>query len=190
MGLRVEEKSRGLTVTHVVPGGQADQAGLEVKDVIKLVNGTKVPTLKLFGRLCQHSGEVVMLDVIRGSGASHKALTLYSRTRPPSPSKDDGAEEGELTSERRAATQEELADAYSKARAAGAVAPVQGPGGHGLFAEKKKKEPVFNKYGKDTLLWVPDSDESGAIAMDAAVAKSKASTGSPHLCYDCWYYNT
>jgi hypothetical protein len=65
-----------------------------------------------------------------------------------------------------------------------------GPGGHGLFAEKKKKEPVFNKYGKDTLLWVPDSDESGAIAMDAAVAKSKASTGSPHLCYDCWYYNT
>ena len=72
MGLRMEEKSRGLTVTHVVPGGQADQAGLEVKDVIKFVNGSKVSNLKVFGQLCGHSGDVVMLDLIRGSGSSHR----------------------------------------------------------------------------------------------------------------------
>jgi hypothetical protein len=179
MGLRVEEKRKGLTVTHVVPGGQADQAGLEVKDVIKFVNGAKVSTLKVFGKMCQDSGDVVMLDLVRGSGAANKSMTLYSRTRPPSPSKEDSVEEGELTSERRAATQDELQDVFKQTRTSTPVQGpvVQGPGGGGVLSAKKKKEPVFNKYGKDTLLWVPDSDESGAIAVDPAVAKGKASTG-------------
>jgi len=193
MGLRMEEKSRGLTVTHVVPGGQADQAGLEVKDVVKLVNGNKVSTLKVFGRMCQHSGDVVMLELIRGTGSAHKPMTLYSRTRQLPPSKDEGAEDGEkedkkedkkemtlqqLTSASgRAATQEELLDIFNKSRAA--VGPGQGQGGQGTSA-KKKKNVVYNKYGKDTQLWVPDSDESGARPpIDPAVAGKKAAGAEP-----------
>ena len=181
MGLRMEEKIRGLTVTHVVPGGQADQAGLEVKDVIKHVNGNKVSSLKVFGKLCQHSGEVVMLDVSRGTGSAHKSITLYSRTRPPSPPRDEGPEDADKLEERmqlmtsasgRAAMQEELAEAFNKSRAASASAAVQGPGAGHVMA-KKKKNIVYNKYGKDTQLWVPDSDESSAL-VDSVPSKGKA----------------
>lgn len=177
MGLRMEEKSRGLTVTHVVPGGQADQAGLEVKDVIKFVNGNKVGSLKAFGKLCQHSGDIVMLDLIRGTGSSHKTITLYSRTRPPTSPREDGLEDGDKMEERlqqltsasgRAATQEELAEVFNKSRAA--VVPGPGPGTQSVPA-KKKKAPEYNKYGKDTQLWVPDSDESSA--MNSALSKGK-----------------
>jgi hypothetical protein len=184
MGLRVEEKGRGLTVTHVVPGGQADQAGLEVKDVIKFVNGSKVSSLKVFGQVCQHSGDVVMLDLIRGSGSAHKSMTLYARTRPPTLPKDE--DEGEddrkesslqqLTSASgRAATQEELMDAYNKSRAASGSPTGASAGASQAVSAKKPKNVVYNKYGKDTQLWVPDSDESGAI--DAAVSK-KSNTGA------------
>ena len=182
MGLRMEEKSKGLTVTHVVPGGQADQAGLEVRDIVKFVNGSKVNTLKVFGRMCQHSGDVVMLEMIRGKGSAHKSMTLYSRTRQLLPSKDEVAEDGEkedkkemtlqqLTSASgRAATQEELVDLFNKSRAAVGRGQVQV--GQSTSA-KKKKNVVFNKYGKDTQLWVPDSDESGAI-VPSTVGKKAA----------------
>jgi len=181
MGLRMEAKIWGLTVTHVVPGGQADQAGLEVKDVIKNVNGNKVSSLKAFGTLCQHSGDVVMLDVSRGTGSANKTITLYARTRPPTPPRDEGPEDADKVEERlqqltslsgRAATQGELAEVFNKARAAGAVGVVPGPGAANLLA-KKQKNIVYNKYGKDTQLWVPDSDDSSAL-MNPTLSKGKA----------------
>lgn len=184
MGLRMEAKSRGLTVTHVVPGGQADQAGLEVKDVIKLVNGQKVSSLKVFGKMCQVSGDVVMLEVIRGTGPQHKSMTLYSRTRPRSPSKG-GEEAGEeVERDGGVVTQEGLAEAYNKQRAADGERAGQGQWrGQAALNVKKKMKTVFNRYGKDTQLWVPDSDESGALvaaaAGDGPNSKKGGSGGEP-----------
>ena len=79
-------------------------------------------------------------------------------------------------------TQEELMGAYMKLRSAQAERTVAGPSSGGSVPKRKKQvvddarsraladahslspTQVFNKYGKDTQLWVPDSDESGALA--------------------------
>ena len=79
-------------------------------------------------------------------------------------------------------TQEELMAAYMKLRSAQAERTVAGPSSGGSVPKRKKqvvddarsraladmhslsRTQVFNKYGKDTQLWVPDSDESGALA--------------------------
>jgi hypothetical protein len=49
MGMRVEETHRGLSVSHVVPGGPGEEAGIEVLDIIKNVNGRAVSRLKELG---------------------------------------------------------------------------------------------------------------------------------------------
>eukprot|EP00286_Rhodomonas_abbreviata_P018246 CAMPEP_0181310130 /NCGR_PEP_ID=MMETSP1101-20121128/12417_1 /TAXON_ID=46948 /ORGANISM="Rhodomonas abbreviata, Strain Caron Lab Isolate" /LENGTH=694 /DNA_ID=CAMNT_0023416729 /DNA_START=137 /DNA_END=2221 /DNA_ORIENTATION=- len=181
MGIRMEEKSRGLTVTHVVPGGQGGQAGLQVKDVIKCLNSRPVKSLKSFAQQVKESGDVVCLEVIRGSGSNHRQLTIYSRTRPPSPEEEQEAGsgsggEGDSDSkwEGKADTQEVLLEKFLKARRDerdkekeanhearknDKVLKSASPGVGSVKTPSTNPNKAFNKYGKDTKLWVPESDE-------------------------------
>jgi len=172
MGIRMEEKSRGLTVTHVVPGGTADSAGIQVKDVIRSLNGKSVKSLKSFGQQAKEGGEVVCLEIIRGTGVNHKQMTIYSRTRPPSPGEENASGSGsggegeekteqdklleQFLKERKTErdTEKDLSQAMRKSDKGQA-----GPGGIQVRSKTPNANQAFNKYGKDTKLWVPECDE-------------------------------
>ncbi|EKX48353.1 hypothetical protein GUITHDRAFT_162467 [Guillardia theta CCMP2712] len=167
MGLRMEEKSRGLTVTHVVPGGQAGQAGLEVKDVIRQVNGRKVSSLKAFGSVVRDSPcDVVCLDLIRGSGSSHKHLTLYSRIRPH----DESATEDE-----KKISQESLKEIYCSTQ--GSEKVDRENKNKKIFLAPSNTQAKYNKYGKDTKLWIPESDESSPDVLAASSSSTRTEIG-------------
>ena len=173
MGLRVEEKGRGLTVTHVVPGGLGDMSGLQVGDIVRAVNSDKVRSLRRFaGAVKEHPGGVVCLELIRGSGAAHQNLTLYARTRPASPSEEGAEEEGAPFA------QETLSEQFERERRGGRAegAKEVSPKGATRLNPARNHKQKFNKYGKDTKLWMPESDESSAQAPGNSASKP-AETG-------------
>jgi len=161
MGFRVEEMGRGLVVTHVVPGGFGDQAGLQVKDVIKALNGRPVKGLKEFSQRVRDGGEVVCLDVTRGSGVFPKNLSIYPRTRPINTSEDDSGDAGSGEGEE-GKDQDALLQKFLQARRNERDQERGGQGPKDPAMQRKTpdaKAKQFNKYGKDTKLWVPESEQ-------------------------------
>jgi len=141
--------------------------------VIKSLNGKSVKTLKNFGQQAKEGGEIVCLEVIRGSGMGSKQMTIYSRTRPPSPSDENGAGSGsgsggegesdkllekflkERRTERDKERDTDVRKADGKEKATGGRPKTPNP------------NQAFNKYGKDTKLWMPESDE-GHVELPGA----------------------
>mmetsp|Transcript_19001 Transcript_19001/g.33992 ORF Transcript_19001/g.33992 Transcript_19001/m.33992 type:complete len:590 (-) Transcript_19001:268-2037(-) len=71
LGLGVEPAphGQGMIVTRVSPDSPGDIQGIQKGDVICKLNGTKVPTLKIWLACCKSiaPGNIAVLDMIRGS---------------------------------------------------------------------------------------------------------------------------
>jgi serine protease Do len=82
-GLGLSRKS-GVMVADVTPGGAAEEAGLEIADVIATVNGKSVDTVPVLAlELSRYAGgDVVTLEVVRGRGTASLTLTVEEQPHP------------------------------------------------------------------------------------------------------------
>lgn len=84
LGLPITE---GLLLNNVVPGMGAEQAGLQMHDVIVSVNGQPTPDFSAFNRVITpfRAGQVVSLEYYRGSEKHALQMTLSERPKPEVP---------------------------------------------------------------------------------------------------------
>lgn len=81
--MRVEETSRGLSVTHIVPGGQGEKGGLKVLDVMKTVDGKQVSKLKHLAEVVKGAnGEIAFEITVRVQYFYTHAMHLHSSSDP------------------------------------------------------------------------------------------------------------
>mmetsp|Transcript_59067 Transcript_59067/g.156865 ORF Transcript_59067/g.156865 Transcript_59067/m.156865 type:complete len:659 (+) Transcript_59067:318-2294(+) len=167
LGLRVEESFKGLVVTHVVPDGLAGVAGFMVNDVVQSVDGRAVRSLRALGDSLREGTEAgrLAVEVVRGSGAAKRVVSLTvlggdgsGGDRDPSAESQaapgaDGSADGLLQTFLRARRNERAAEGHpgkgGEGKGGKELSPV--PGG-------RKTTAKFNRYGKDTKLWIPESE--------------------------------
>ena len=82
IGIMMEESARGVTVARVVPGGPADQAGLQAGDLILSVNGAATPSPRAVQRaiLGGQAGDQLKLAVEQQGKA--REVTLKTEAMP------------------------------------------------------------------------------------------------------------
>jgi serine protease Do len=74
----------GVLVADVVPGGSAESAGLEIKDIILTLNGKTMENARQFGvNVYRNAGEVVTLGLLRDEQKLEKKLAVLERPRDP-----------------------------------------------------------------------------------------------------------
>ncbi len=82
LGVALQDSDNGVLVAQVVPGSAADDAGLQVGDIITAINGDAVTTAQetadKVGAL--HPGDQINIDFTRGSDKMSVTATLGSQT--------------------------------------------------------------------------------------------------------------
>lgn len=163
--MRVEETHRGLSVSHVVPGGPGEEAGIEVLDIIKLVNGRPVKNLRDLGatmKVC--AGGSVTFDVTRGRGSKKQHMRLVSGPGSPQEACADHA----AASGSGGGMADAMLSTFLKGRREDKglePASPPAPGGTGAAPRMRNTQKKYNKYGKDTQLWVPASDDGAGLEL-------------------------
>jgi serine protease Do len=72
----------GVIVGDVTPGGAAEAAGIEIKDVLLTLNGKPLENARQFGvNIYQRAGETVTLEVLRGNEKLAKQVAVLERPR-------------------------------------------------------------------------------------------------------------
>jgi serine protease Do len=72
----------GVIVGDVTPGGAAEAAGIEIKDVLLTLNGKPLENARQFGvNIYQRAGETVTLEVLRGNEKLTKQVAVLERPR-------------------------------------------------------------------------------------------------------------
>jgi serine protease Do len=72
----------GVIVGDVTPGGAAEAAGIEIKDVVLTLNGKPLENARQFGvNIYQRAGETVTLEVLRGNEKLTKQVAVLERPR-------------------------------------------------------------------------------------------------------------
>lgn len=81
LGVFPQPLEKGVLVAGVVPGGPADESGIEAGDIVLFLNGEEVPSRRTFyQRLWQgKAGDVVALTIYRGKG--FRTIRVISRSR-------------------------------------------------------------------------------------------------------------
>jgi serine protease Do len=73
---------RGVVVGDVSPGGAAEAAGIEIKDLLLTLNGKPLENARQFGvNIYQRAGETVTLEVLRGTERLTKQVAVLERPR-------------------------------------------------------------------------------------------------------------
>lgn len=84
LGVILAEEENGARVEDVVPGGPADEAGLQVGDIITAVGGEDVTADTARDVLAQHAvGDTITLDVTRDGESLSLEVTLAARPSEP-----------------------------------------------------------------------------------------------------------
>src|SRR5262249_22479525 len=74
----------GVVVSDVVPGGSAESAGLELKDIILTLNGKTMENARQFGvNIYRNAGEVITVGLLRGEKKLEKKVAVLERPRDP-----------------------------------------------------------------------------------------------------------
>ena len=76
------ERDWGVIVGDVVPGGAAEAAGLEVKDIVLTLNGKALENARQFGvNIYQRAGETVTIELLRGGVKLTKQVAVLERPK-------------------------------------------------------------------------------------------------------------
>ena len=75
-------KDSGVLVADVVPDGAADQAGVQIGDIIMATGGRPTPTVALFGleMASYKPGDTLKMDLLRGDTTVHASMTVTEDT--------------------------------------------------------------------------------------------------------------
>jgi serine protease Do len=72
----------GVVVGDVAPGGSAEAAGIQIKDVLLTLNGKPLENARQFGvNVYQRAGETVTIELLRGSEKLSKQVAVLERPR-------------------------------------------------------------------------------------------------------------
>jgi serine protease Do len=72
----------GVLVEDVAPGGPAEAAGIQIKDIILSINGKLIENGRQFGvNIYQNAGKTVDLDILRGKERKTIAVAVLERPR-------------------------------------------------------------------------------------------------------------
>jgi serine protease Do len=72
----------GVIVGDVMPGGSAEAAGIEIKDILLTLNGKVLENARQFGvNIYRRAGETVTLELLRGSEKLTKQVAVLERPR-------------------------------------------------------------------------------------------------------------
>ncbi|MBZ0295372.1 MAG: PDZ domain-containing protein [Anaerolineae bacterium] len=84
VGIAFEAADNGVTVTNVLPGSPADEAGLQTGDVITAIDGTEISVDDVAGMIQDHAvGDVITLTVERDGESLDLEVTLAMRDASP-----------------------------------------------------------------------------------------------------------
>jgi len=74
----------GAVLSDVVPGGAAEAAGLEARDIVLSLNGKPIENARQLGvNIYQHAGETITVEVQRGDAKLEKRVAVLERPRDP-----------------------------------------------------------------------------------------------------------
>lgn len=72
----------GVVVGDVVPGGSAETAGIEIKDILLSLNGKPLENARQFGvNIYQRAGETITLELLRGNQKVTRQVAVLERPR-------------------------------------------------------------------------------------------------------------
>jgi serine protease Do len=72
----------GVVVGDIVPGGAAEAAGLQIKDILLTLNGKALENARQFGvNIYQKAGETVTIELLRGTEKLTKQVAVLERPR-------------------------------------------------------------------------------------------------------------
>ncbi|HYP09675.1 MAG TPA: trypsin-like peptidase domain-containing protein [Bryobacteraceae bacterium] len=72
----------GVLVGDIVPGGSAEAAGLQIKDILLTLNGKPLENARQFGvNVYRRAGETITLEILRGSEKLTKQVAVLERPR-------------------------------------------------------------------------------------------------------------
>jgi serine protease Do len=77
-------RTSGAIIADVAPGGPAQAAGLEVKDIVLTLNGKPIENARQFGvNIYRRAGEEVTLEILRGGEKQTRTVAVLERPKDP-----------------------------------------------------------------------------------------------------------
>lgn len=74
----------GVIAADIAPGGSAEAAGLQIRDIVLTLNGKTLENARQFGvNLYSHAGQTVTVELIRGKDKLTKQIAVLERPAEP-----------------------------------------------------------------------------------------------------------